>query len=67
MNISVIIPTYNSAPLIERAIRSILEQTYKPLEIIVVDDGSTDNTRKVVKSIGDPAVKYCYKENGGAG
>ncbi|MCR5116614.1 MAG: glycosyltransferase family 2 protein [Lachnospiraceae bacterium] len=67
MNISVIIPTYNRAPLIERAIRSILEQTYKPLEIIVVDDGSTDNTREVVESIGDPAVKYCYKENGGAG
>ena len=67
MNISVIIPTYNRASLIERAIRSVLEQTYKPFEIIVVDDGSTDNTREVVESIGDPTVKYCYKENGGAG
>ncbi len=67
MNISVIIPTYNRASLIERAIRSVLKQTYKPLEIIVVDDGSTDNTREVVETIGDPKVKYCYKENGGAG
>jgi len=66
MDISVVIPTYNRANTIERAVNSVLNQTYKPLEIIIVDDGSTDNTRKVIESIKHPLVKYLYKENGGA-
>jgi glycosyltransferase involved in cell wall biosynthesis len=67
MNISVIIPTFNRASLIERAVGSVLEQTVKPLEIIVVDDGSTDNTQEVIENIGSSLVKYVYRENGGAG
>ena len=66
MDISVIIPTYNRAFTIEHAIKSVLNQTYKPIEIIVVDDGSTDNTKRVVESINNPLIKYYYKENGGA-
>ena len=67
MDISVVIPTYNRAALIERAVKSVLDQSFKPLEVIVVDDGSTDNTAEIVKQINDPLVKYVYKENGGAG
>ena len=43
--ISVIVPVYNVEPYVERCVRSLMAQTYKPLEIILVDDGSTDNTQ----------------------
>lgn len=58
--ISVIIPTYNSAETIDVAIRSIQEQTYQNLEIVVVDDKSTDNTKDIVEAISkiDSRVKY---------
>ncbi len=58
--ISVIIPTYNEAETLEVAVRSIMEQTYKSLEIIVSDDKSTDNTREIVEKLQkeDPRVRY---------
>ncbi len=52
MQISVVIPTYNRAKFISRAIKSVLNQTHKVAEIIVVDDGSYDNTPEVLKSFG---------------
>ena len=66
--VSVIIPTYNRAHLIGRAIQSVLRQTYRNLEVIVVDDGSTDNTEKVIKSFDDSCVHYIRHEKncGGA-
>ena len=56
--ISIIIPTYNRGKLISKAIKSCLRQTYNLLEIIVIDDCSKDNTKKVVKKIKDIRVKY---------
>ena len=56
--ISVIIPTYNRSQKLEKSIRSVLEQTYTDLEIIVVDDGSEDNTQEVVRSIQDRRIQY---------
>ncbi|MEG5140566.1 MULTISPECIES: glycosyltransferase [unclassified Microcoleus] len=63
--VSVIIPTYNSERYIVRAVESVLDQTYKNWEIIVIDDGSTDNTRQVLDPYGD-LIQYVYQENQGA-
>lgn len=66
--VSVILPTFNSAPYIEATLRSACEQTYPSLEIIVVDDGSTDDTVSIVNAINDPRVRLIERpENGGAG
>lgn len=56
--ISVVIPTYNRGHTIEESIRSVLNQTLQPKEIIVVDDFSTDNTEEIIKKINDPNVIY---------
>ena len=64
--VSVIIPTYNRAHLVGRAITAALEETLPGDEVIVVDDGSTDSTDKVLRSFGDWIV-YIRKENGGSG
>src|SRR3990172_1498077 len=53
-----VIPTYNRAPLLPRAIRSVLAQTHRPIELLVVDDGSTDETEEVVRGLGEPCVRY---------
>lgn len=56
--VSVIIPTFNRAGLLQRAIESVREQTYQNLEIIVVDDASTDDTMQVVANIKDNRIRY---------
>jgi glycosyltransferase involved in cell wall biosynthesis len=60
--VSVIIPTHNRARLVARAIESVLNQTYKHLEIIVVDDASTDNTKEVIAGYDDPRISYLLNE-----
>ncbi len=65
--ISIIIPTHNRAHLISRAIQSVIEQTYTNWELIIVDDGSTDNTENVLQPfLKDDRIKYVKKENSGA-
>ena len=56
--VSVIVPTYNRAHFIKKAINTVLEQTYQDFEIIVVDDGSKDETEDVVKSIKDDRIRF---------
>lgn len=60
--ISVIIPTYNRVGYLKEAIESVLQQSYPEIELIVVDDGSTDGTRELVASY-DQRVKYFYQQN----
>jgi glycosyltransferase involved in cell wall biosynthesis len=62
--LSVIIPTHNRAAFVADAINSVLAQQAENLEIIVVDDGSGDNTAEIVKSFGPP-VRYVYQANAG--
>ena len=62
--VSIVIPTYNYGQYIDRAIRSCLDQTYENLEIIVVDDGSTDNTSQIVQRF-DKEINYILQENSG--
>jgi glycosyltransferase involved in cell wall biosynthesis len=63
-SVSVIVPTYNSAHFLSAAIQSVLAQSYRDFELIVVDDGSRDHTPRVVASFGD-RVRYLRQENAG--
>jgi glycosyltransferase involved in cell wall biosynthesis len=64
---SIIIPTFNRAGLITETINSLLKQTFQDFEIIVVDDGSNDNTEEVVSLVKTNRVRYIKKENGERG
>jgi GT2 family glycosyltransferase len=62
--VSVVIPTFNRAGIVTRAIESALSQTYGDIEVIVVDDGSSDDTRDIVASY-ESRVRYLYQKNAG--
>lgn len=63
--ISVIIPLYNKEPIIEQSLQSVLSQDYDDFEVIVVNDGSTDKSAEIVKSIKDPRITLIEQKNGG--
>jgi glycosyltransferase involved in cell wall biosynthesis len=62
--VSILINNYNYGHFLQAAIASALEQSYQPIEVIVVDDGSTDNSQEIIASFGD-RIKAILKENGG--
>jgi hypothetical protein len=64
MRVSALVPTFNRSAFLKDSLSSLLRQTLPPDEIIVIDDGSSDDTSQVVASFA-PAVKYLFKENGG--
>ncbi len=62
--ISVIVPVYNTAPYLERCVNSILAQTYAPIEIIIINDGSTDNSGDVIENlaVNNKNIKYIVNQ-----
>lgn len=65
--VSVILPTYNRAHCLEKAVQCVLQQTYEELELIIVDDASTDGTGELVAQMGDKRIRYyCSNKNQGA-
>ena len=63
--VSILIPAYNEGPRVLRAVKSALEQDYTDLEVIVIDDGSEDETFKAASSVGDPRLRVYRVEHGG--
>lgn len=60
---SIVLPTYNRAGIVGEAIKSVIEQDFTDWELLVIDDGSTDNTKEVVLAFNDARIKYIYQEN----
>ena len=65
--ISIVIPVYNYARYLGEAVESVLSQTYQHLDVIVVDDGSTDQSGEVARSFADRGVRYCHQVHAGIG
>src|SRR5581483_11420484 len=65
VKVSVVIPTYNRADYLPAAVSSVLAQTCRDIEVIIVDDGSTDATQDIVCAIQDTRVRYVQKEHAG--
>lgn len=63
--ISVVIPLYNKEAIVERSVRSVLDQSFTDFELIIVDDGSTDRSAEIVRGIYDDRIIFIQQENGG--
>lgn len=66
-DISIIIPAYNASSYIEECINSVISQTKKELEIIIINDGSTDNTKEIIERFKDKRIKFITTKNNGIG
>jgi glycosyltransferase involved in cell wall biosynthesis len=63
--VSIVIPTYNHSNFLSKALESVLDQTYKNWEVIIIDNNSTDDTNKVINKYDDPRIKYLKINNNG--
>ena len=63
--VSIVIPTYNHSNFLSKALESVLDQTYKNWEVIIIDNNSTDDTNKVINQYNDPRIKYLKINNDG--
>ena len=64
--VSVIVPTYNRPDLLEKTLQSIIDQAYQDFEVLIVNDGGSDQAEKIVNRLSDPRLKYYKKRNEGA-
>ncbi len=67
IDVSIIVPIYNTEEYLEKCIESLLNQTYRNIEIILINDGSTDNSEQIIKQYNDSRIVYISKENEGIG
>lgn len=67
IKVSIIVPTYNRAKYLPTCIDSLISQTLKDIEILIIDDGSKDNTKEIIEKYNDARIKYFYKKNSGIG
>ena len=67
VDISIVVPVYNAEKYLDRCLTSLVEQTKKEIEIIIINDGSTDNSEKVIKKFKDDRIKYIKNTNQGIG
>ena len=67
MRVSVVVPLYNKAPYVIRCLRSVSAQTYRDFETIVIDDGSTDGSDRIVDTFSEPRLRAFRQANGGPG
>jgi glycosyltransferase involved in cell wall biosynthesis len=65
LSFSIVIPTYNRANLLQQALQSVLHQSHSMFEVIIIDDGSVDNTEEIVESMSDDRISYHRIENSG--
>ena len=65
MDLTIIIPAYNAAKYIAGAIKSVLAQDYNNFELIIINDGSKDNTEEIIKNIKDGRIRYISQKNRG--
>jgi len=65
--VSIVMPTFNQSKYIKESIRSVLDQSFRDFELIIVNDGSTDETKNIIDNIRDSRIKIIHKENGGTG
>ena len=63
MKLSLIMPTYNNAPFIKAAVDSVINQNFPFWELIIIDDGSKDQTQKVLSTLKDKRINYFYQDN----
>ena len=63
--VSIVMPVYNGKLFIEKAVKSVLNQTYHHWELVIVNDGSTDNTLELLSALDDPRIRVVSQENGG--
>ncbi|AMB99870.1 hypothetical protein AWM75_07775 [Aerococcus urinaehominis] len=65
MKVSIIMPVYNKEKFIEKSINSVLNQNFEDFELIIIDDGSTDSSKKIIEQFIDSRIKYIYQKNQG--
>ena len=65
--VSIVLPVYNASRFVETTVASVLGQTYQNIELLAVDDGSTDNSLELLKSFNDPRMRVIEQMNQGAG